>query len=227
MYFYCDPEEIIKEMLENKCNVQVVKHNFPNEKVHLEKIVGKYCVQFNTFTNEKNSINLLDIWCEECLNQCSYNKKEGNHGDQMYLSDWPEKYSNVWVSKNIGAGVAPWNTKKYIFSKEKDAIIVTDKITKNKEKMVFYHFQNLRYLPFNFANINLEEKNDFVKKELYIPYLHYIERKRKMLKDEFGIVFSIKKSSYKNPLLRFIQNYIMPFKIKRVSNIILIKEGNV
>ena len=58
----------------------------------------------------------------------------------------------------------------------------------------------------------------------YINYLKQIEKCRIMLKQNYNIEFGIKKSVYKNPILRFIQNYIMPFKIRYISNIIRGKE---
>lgn len=218
MYFYSNPEILINEMRANNCDVLIVEHRFPSYDVTSEAKVGRFCVEFNTFLNNENGLKTLNKWCNDCINECSYNKGEKTHGDQKYLEDWPNQYSWVHILKNIGGGVAPWNSMRYNFSLENNVFYVEENGDK-KDTLVFYHFQNIRYLPFGLVNINILKKNKFLKKNIYQKYLGCLFVKRKYLKKMYGIKFSMKKSTYKNPILKFIQNYIMPFKIRNISNI--------
>lgn len=220
MYFYSDPSILIDEMRNDNCDVLIVEHRFPSYETNLIKEVGRFCVEFNTFINNENGMKTLNKWCDDCINECSYNKGEKTHGDQMYLEEWPDLYSWVHILNNVGGGVAPWNTMRYVFSKENNKFNVYDKETSVENELVFVHFQNIRYLPFGFVNINLYKKDRFLKKNIYKVYVYELYKKRQMLKKQYGIKFSMKKSTYKNPILKFIQNYIMPFKIRHLSNII-------
>lgn len=141
LYFYSNPQVLVNEMKENNCTVQVIPHQFPDTKEgRLQgKLYGLNCVQFNTFTNEQNSLDLLKKWEAACITECS---KE-TVGDQMFTSDWG-KYSFVNVSKNRGAGVAPWNVYRYKHVKGKKDYVY-DRYDHKEYKLIFYHFAQIYY----------------------------------------------------------------------------------
>ena len=224
MLFYSDPAPIFDEMTEKHASIIITPHRFVGpKKEHSERLHGKYCVEFNTFINNSEGLSCLDWWKESCLNECKYTRNPNEPvGDQKYLMEFENKFSGVLASSYVGGGVAPWNVKGYSFSKKDDTIVLNDG---GKEyKLIYYHFQNIRYLPFKMVNINSGTKSKFVKTKIYLPYIEEIEKIRQQLKLDYNISFSIKKAVYKSPILRFIQNYIMPFRIRHFNNIIRIRK---
>ena len=109
MFFYQDPEILIDEMRDNGKTVMITPHRFTPDKMNL-LIGGKYCVEFNTFLNEKNSLEVLEKWRSQCL-ECCTSVFDGVHfGDQKYLDTWLEDYPEVvHECQNSGAGIAPGN----------------------------------------------------------------------------------------------------------------------
>lgn len=225
IYFYCDPVEIFSEMNSTDSSIVIVEHRFPDRQAEKKnKIHGKYCVEFNTFVNNEYGRKCLSWWKDSCYEKCHYSKKTNECvGDQTYLESFESLFEGVNVTSILGAGVAPWNSSVYSYKFNECKEII---ITKNKTegKLIFYHFQNIRYLPFGLININSGTRNKFVKKNIYVPYLEEIERIRNYLLKNYGIKFSRKRALYKNRILGFIQNYIMPFKIKNIGDITKIRK---
>ena len=189
LYFYKNPKVLIQEMCDYGCSVQIVKHNFGTSKKALEKEKrsGEYCVEFNTFKNDKYGRKILSGWKRQCRDHCSL--APGELGDQKYLSSWPETYESVHVLKNQGGGVAPWNVSRFRYFNKKNKQLL-DKQSKEKFDLIFYHFHHLEYLNEKCVNINVFKENLFVNKELvldlYIPYLKKLEDVKTMLQREYG-----------------------------------------
>ena len=91
----------------------------------------------------------------------------------------------------------------------------------NKFPLIFYHFQNIRYLPGRKVNIKSQTKNKNLKYLIYIPYLKEIENIRRILVNEYGLDFSPEKLvRSSNPIMGFLQRYFAALKIKHLSDII-------
>ena len=187
LLFYSDPIVLINEMHTKNCSVQVVPHRFPNTRRwrKVERTSGKNCVQFNTFSDSQDSMELLDHWITQCINKCD--KYSG--GDQIYTSNWGEiKYVNI--SQNEGAGLAPWNVEKYKLSKNNN--IILNRKTNKQVDLVFYHFQGLEYLDRYRIYIRLRNRiskfDQSLIDYLYIPYLICLEKMKQMLKEKYGVV---------------------------------------
>ncbi len=114
MYFYNNPQILIDEMIDKGKSVMMVPHRFSEKNVKEAEIVGTYCVEFNTFLNDRNGNIVLNHWRSKCLDCCS-NLGDGIHwGDQKYMDEWPMLFPNsVHVCNNLGAGIAPWNIDRY------------------------------------------------------------------------------------------------------------------
>ena len=194
MYFYGDPQILIDEMVAAGKSVMVVPHRFPDNKNNLAKIVGEYCVEFNSFMNTPDSLEALEYWRGRCLECCS-NLGDGTHwGDQKYLDALVERFSCVYVCDNPGAGIAPWNILSYSIN---NGIIFF-----NGEKIdcFFYHFQGLSYLNNRYVSIGIQ-KNRAVNQlisNIYHPYLTAIYKKKQLLNQQYGIDLLI----YSHPTLK-------------------------
>ena len=188
LYFYSNPQILFKEMINSNAKVQIVKNNFRRYEAPLfEKNAGRFCVEFNTFLNDPEAIKVLDSWVNDCITECSYGITEDVMGDQKYLEKWPLIYSCINITKNQGAGVAPWNINKFVIKKIDGKYIVFDKESKEKWPLVFYHYQNICFLENDvYYCCDIENDNDVVR-ELYINYLLEIEQAKRYLKEKFNV----------------------------------------
>jgi hypothetical protein len=228
LYFYSDPECLIDEMLANGCSIQVVEHRFEGAKKEKNiAIHGRYCVEFNTFLNDEYGLACLEWWEQSCLKECRYTKMASEMvGDQKYLEFFEEKFGHTHVLENIGGGLAPWNFNNYTFMVNNSSVFVKKTKTKGSwNKTVFCHFQNIRYLPFHFVNTNSHSCSKVVLKNFYIPYLQKIESIRSELFQKFNLTFEWKKSCYKNPFKKIVQEYIMGWFIRGPFDLVKIKEN--
>ena len=190
MYFYNDPQVLVDEMLEAGKSVMVVPHRFPKEREYQAKTVGVYCVEFNTFLNRSDSLEVLEYWRNRCLDSCS-EKNDGVHwGDQKYLEELVAKYECVHVCKHVGAGVAPWNISDYrgIDGTTTRAVHTSD----NKQiDVVFYHYQGVTYESQEIVSTAVRANKRIIDyclvDGLYYHYLHCIEAKKNYLNDSYGI----------------------------------------
>lgn len=194
IYFYASPEEGIQEILDSGCSVGLVEHRFKRDYEYGRHIfrVGRYCIQFNTFLNNKKGMQVLNDWKGKCLEWCYYRYEDGRLGDQKYPDKWKQKYSDIYETQNIGLGVAPWNVHLYACAERKN-----DEIWMNYKgkpfKVIFFHFEGMKYLSNDRVYLNLWGYNasGMWKKVglLYGEYFNEIKFSRKILAETFGITF--------------------------------------
>lgn len=195
MYFYQDPQILVNEMIFSGSSAQVVEHRFArNDK--REWRVGTYCVQFNTFKNDKIGLQILDEWVDKCLECCSQIPDGVHWGDQKYLDPIVEKYRNrVNVLENLGGGVAPWNVSQYKYvSTIANNIVFQEKISHKMFELIFYHFEGVTYISRNkiSAPTYLDTKSNRIITALYSDYLIKLERVKKMLASNYSIGYLLK-----------------------------------
>lgn len=185
LIFYSDPSILIDEMLENKKNILITEHRYSLlPRIYEEKRSGRFCVQFVTFTNEADSLHVLEKWRLQCIEWCYARHEDGKFGDQKYLDEWPGKYNNVHILKHLGGGIAPWNLQQYKFTGKSDLISGIEKKTGINFKVVFFHFQYVKFIGGNSFDIGWYAISIYVKNLFYKPYLEEIseiENKLKLL----------------------------------------------
>lgn len=143
LYFYSSPQVLIDEMGDK--SVLITEHRY-TPKYDQTKTSGKYCVQFVTFKNNATGLKVLKWWRNACLEWCYNRCEDGKFGDQKYLDDWTTRFSCVHVLQNLGGGIAPWNIQQYKIKKEDNDFYVLDRHTKQWQKIVFYHFHEIKIL---------------------------------------------------------------------------------
>jgi len=194
LYFFNSPLDLTEELNELK-KILITEHRYSwFSKMYEERRAGKYCVQYLTFTNDIDSRKVLNHWIDQCIDWCYNRYEDGKFGDQKYLDDWPIEYSSVKVSENPGAGVAPWNISAYNILYENDTLYGIEKKTKNKFKVVFYHFHFVRFLTDGYIDLGWNHIPESVIKHIYSPYLNLLTSLEKNLSDEF--------KDYKSPFYR-------------------------
>lgn len=226
LYFFENPECLFKEIHDAQADISIIEHRFSIETEETQRS-GRYCVEFNYFNNSENAMKALKWWKESCFEWC-YHKyepaKDGKperYGDQKYLEQFPVLFENVHILKHLGAGVAPWNLSQYkLADNSGDKILLRHLKKRQDTALVFYHFQNLKYISHRYVNINSQSKRKELKNAIYIPYLGVLEEKRSMLEKEYDFRLTIRKSYSSNKIKAFIQRYVMPYRIRDISDIV-------
>lgn len=195
--FYSDPLVLMDEMVQRHASVLIVGHRFNVYNRSLMcRIVGKYCVQYNTFLNDENARLLLNIWRQQCIAHCSCDGDGVYWADQKYMDNWVTDYDFVIETHNLGAGIAPWNFSQYKLKliNDKGCIIVCkDKID---YPTVFYHYENLCYIDMGMVKMNVFNSwciDKKLVKAYYIPYLHELHGIKLRLKEKYEVNTILKK----------------------------------
>ncbi len=229
LYFFADPSSLIDEM--GECDVQIVEHRFTrkiSDRVSEHKS-GKYCVEFNTFKNNRKGRELLSWWKSKCIESCSIIDDSKIFGDQKYLADWGTK-ENVAVLKNLGGGIAPWNVGQYrLVRRERDIYL-----RKGTEifKLIFYHFHNLNYIDKDNANINVFKRNWSTDSKLieaiYHPYLIELNEIKDRLYEGYGFYPLLVEHPAKEQVhTKRLLEYLKSFSLMDVLKLYALVEGRV
>lgn len=183
LYFYSDPGVLVSELQANNKNVLITEHRYSFlPRLYEEKRAGRFCVQFVTFLNQDNSLEVLEKWRKQCIDWCYARHEDGKFGDQKYLEEWPDSYSNVHILNHLGGGVAPWNIQRYKLSNKGPLIMGNTKKSANMFYLVFYHFQYVKLHKNGTFDIGWYCIPSYIKKLLYRPYLKKIFNIEKMLR---------------------------------------------
>lgn len=227
LYFYSNPHILVQEMLDSHCSVQVVSHRFTPDKEGEEnaKHYGRNCVQFNTFLKEERSLKLLSSWIDQCQDDCS----SATVGDQFYTDSWGD-YPFVNVSKNGGAGAAPWNIHRYKAGKTED--VIYDRYDRKSYELVFYHFAQITYLERYRAYIRPPKQHwkadiDLIH-SLYSTYLNCLEQiKQEILKNYGFLPLTVDSDVKTNPQtvihVSSLKSKGIAGLLKSISNHLLVK----
>lgn len=101
------------------------------------KNYGKYCVQYLTFRNDSDGLGALTWWKDSCIEWCFQIMEPTRYADQKYLDEFPKRWKNVYVLKNMGAGIAPWNMHRYKYTEK------TLFYNGNEWPQVFFHMHGV------------------------------------------------------------------------------------
>jgi hypothetical protein len=183
LIFYSDPGVLIAELDQFRKNVLITEHRFSFfPRLYELKRGGRFCVQFLTFRNEESSLEILEKWRLQCIDWCYARYEDGKFGDQKYLDEWPSVYSNTHILQYQGGGVAPWNLSRYKFCSDGNSIKGRVHKTGEGFKLVFYHFQYVKFMDNGSYDIGWYLISPFIKRLFYQPYLTKIERIESELK---------------------------------------------
>lgn len=208
--FYNNPELLLKECGEK--SVLITEHNYTPE-YDQSATSGKFCVQFMYFKNNSDGNKVLEYWRSKCEEWCYNRMENGKFGDQKYLDDWESRFEEiVYNCRNIGCGVAPWNIQKYDISVEDGTYFVTERVTRIKKPVVFFHYHALLEIAerkWVLSQYRLAENDKKLFFKPYIKELYIIEEKYPA-----GLVEKVYRNPYKAhfKMLRCVFGYLKRFK---------------
>ena len=138
LYFYSPLLPLFDEI--GDASIVIIEHRFPPAFKHLE-VNGRFCVEWVSFRRNEQGLACLARWREQCIEWCFHRLEEGRMGDQKYLDQWPDRYSDLHILQHSGAGIAPWNYSQYDFGRSDEELITVDGVP-----LVFYHFHQFQLL---------------------------------------------------------------------------------
>lgn len=226
LFFFGDPKVLFDEITGAGANIVITEHRFKNSLNgrRLCRRSGKYCVEFNYFDQSENARRALTWWKERCFEWCFHLYEPERMGDQKYLEKFPKLFQGVHELGHLGGGVAPWNLGQYrLHSMKEGRPELVEKTTGVRFPLIFYHFQNIRYLSKDMVNISSGAHSKKLKDAIYVPYLREIEKTRQML-GKYGVGFDVKKIYSSNRLIAFLQGSVLRFKVKSLTDIYGLKQ---
>jgi hypothetical protein len=182
LYFFADPSVLLNEG--NEGSTIITEHRY-TKKYDQSKTSGKYCVQFMTFHNNDNSMEILNWWIDACIDWCFARSEDGKFGDQKYLDNWTKEFKCVHVLQNLGGGVAPWNVQQYRFYIDNNEVIGNQISTNQNFKLIFYHFHALKFLKDDFFELSVYSLSEEVINLIYKPYIKHINQINEKLESSF------------------------------------------
>jgi hypothetical protein len=184
LIFYNKPSVLLNN-LQNK-SVLITEHRYPwLSRMYEEKRAGRFCVQFITFYNVPESRKVLGRWISQCKEWCYSRYEDGKFGDQKYLDEWPALYNNIEISEHHGAGIAPWNLKRYTFQEIDGRIKGTEVKTSNQFDIIFFHYHFVRFLDNGYVDVGWNRISEKSLKLFYIPYIKRINEIENNLEQRF------------------------------------------
>ena len=162
LYFVGNPKIAFDEIGQNSV---AITEQGSSEKS--ERLYGKYCVQFLFFRNDNEGCRALAWWRDKCIEWCFQRFEDGRYADQKYLDSFPVLFKNVYVIKNYGVGIAPWNMHKYEY---KDNFISYQGVD---YPSVFIHMHGLRFKIYD-KKLTIQSNDDIINENdktfFYNPY---------------------------------------------------------
>lgn len=128
VWFRKNPIQIFRELESSGKQVLITDHAYAPE-YDRSVTSGQYCVQFVVFNRDGGEL-VREWWEARCIEWCYARAEDGKFGDQKYLDDWPERFSQyVHVLSDKELMLAPWNATRFPYG-----------------RAVCWHFHELRIL---------------------------------------------------------------------------------
>lgn len=169
--FLADPQAIYDEW--SSYSVLLSEEKFTDEYSIYSELYGYYNTGLLGFKRDDNSLECLSYYRKKLL-ACNFDDYKGSWNDQLYATDWPQRFSNVGVVINAGINLTPFITyyrsnieKGWLVNRKGDEYFLQD------NKIVLYHFMALKYINGNEYDLcnYVMDFNDETIKHLYMQYL--------------------------------------------------------
>lgn len=206
LFFFNKPQILLDEFHDSGKDVLITKHRYTPE-YDQSATSGIYCVQFMTFKNNENGLNVLNWWCDRCDEWCYDRMEDGKFGDQKYLDDWMTRFDCCYELQHLGGGVAPWNVQQYEVSEGPQV---------NGIPIVFFHFHGLKWLKLNKFDISQYRICEDVVTCIYRPYIRQIKDSLNYVKDNYSEQFSEGFSAIPKGLYDILRN--IKYSFLRIVN---------
>jgi len=197
LFFFQSPEVLFDEIGNSSISIIPHRFNFLNS---IRNIYGYYNVGWVSFKGDKEGIACMNKWLNDNLKWCFDKLTFSKYADQKYLNYWEKDFRNVYVIKNKGANVAPWNVGNYKVGL-KNEIIYVDEVP-----LVFYHFAGMKFIDETYYT-TISSYFSFVTPEIinliYYPYILRLHN--------IGFVPKVSLRLNKSPVVKRMRKIIRQF----------------
>ena len=205
LYFFSDPR-ILFDQFEGH-SIGAVPHQLPENRNN-RRWSGIYNVGYLNFRNDKEGIECLELWKNQCLDWCFERLEDGKYADQLYLDQWPKLFSSFFEYAHRGANVAAWNINDYDLSVENEMVYL------NNDSLIFFHFHGIKKISNRIYKTNfgtyLHAPNKIFKKYILQEYLNKLEN----YSHENNPTKSIRKYRGKNHFISSVAKILLGFLYK-------------
>jgi hypothetical protein len=193
LWFRKNPSAIFREFDLSGKQVLITDHAYAPE-YDQSATCGQYCVQFMTFSREGGEA-VRKWWEDRCIEWCYARFEKEKFGDQKYLDDWPERFTDfVHVLNNKELALAPWNAMRFPYGSS-----------------IFYHFHGLRIVSIKQVNIGGYSLPKPLIENIYRPYLIDLKRAIERLNHvDFNCIGQVKPIGSLKSSLKFIFSSVLP-----------------
>ena len=160
-YFFKNPEKLIQSNID--CSVTLIQQN-------ADQKYGQYNVGWIYFNFDYDeTINIVDLWGNQCLNECSDMPNKNSYADQKYLDTWITQLKFIKIFQPEHTCLSPWDSNLIL--------------EESKNTMIAFHYHGLEKFDNKFSSgfhrFNKKNTKKIIDR-IYIPYvknLILIERK--------------------------------------------------
>jgi len=178
IYFFSTPEPVFTEA--GLYNAIITEHRYA-QRYDQASLSGRFCVQFNSFMRWESSQTVLHDWKNSVAAWCFDRRENGLFGDQMYLDAWPSAYDNIYIVKNAGVGMAPWNALNYSRFRPHKGLTVTYTPTGQEVGVIFFHFHALTIFSSRLADLGNYVITRDIRHNIFRPYLRSLNHAHKQI----------------------------------------------
>ena len=176
LYFFQSIEPLRSELTASGGKVLICEHGFPPH-LDFRLAFGRYNVECQIY-RRNGAEAVLAWWRSQCIAWCGDKLDNGRFADQKYLDDFPTMFPQlVTVSRNAGAGVAPWNWP----------------LRPSKNRWIFYHFQGFKFIARHLVCHNLGSYANYATADIrrvYAEYAGNLLETQRFLAQELGMEFA-------------------------------------
>jgi hypothetical protein len=179
LMFFCAPQVLLSELGDDG-SILIHEHRFSPDRTEYEKSSGRFNVGFVGFRVGDEARACVERWRSQSIELCILDPDNGHCGDQGYLNEWPTRYPNLRIMRNIGGGVAPWNVNQYVVDRM-DGEPVVDGVP-----VVFFHYHSLKTVhgpALGFIAADPAYGYEFPRKTVDVIFQPYARRLRQASRD--------------------------------------------
>ena len=197
-FFHSSPDPIFKEW--GNYSIMLTEERWRKANKSRRFTKGIYNTGFMGFKRDENAILCLKWFRKKLIDWCYDKLENGLWSDQLYVNDWPNRFKNVGVIKNIGVNVGPYIIRGCKVDKKKDGIYVDD------QKLIFYHSYGFRYYDGNEFDLcsYIMTLSDDVISWIYLPYVENCNEIMEEIKTKDKAFYD---SQVQRPKKQFVRNY--------------------
>lgn len=169
--FLSDPQPIYDEW--GNYSVLLTEEKFTDEYFIYSELYGFYNTGLMGFRKDNNALECIRYYREKLI-LCNFDDYKGSWNDQLYVTDWPQRFNNIGVVKNAGINLTPFITyyrnfrdKGFLINKRGEEFYL------HNTKIVLYHFMAVKYINGNEYDLcrYVMDFNEDTIRNIYIPYM--------------------------------------------------------